>query len=87
MAARAFLEALNETAPYRIHTIRNPSPRLQASACRARDDGIRFAPLPKNRNGVAARYFGHPFGSLCRDQEIAHRLTKPMHPWISPPSR
>ena len=70
MTARAFLEALIEAVPYRIHTILT-------------DNGIQFAPLPKNRKGATARYFGHPFGNLCRDHEIEHRLTKPKHPWTN----
>jgi len=80
MAARAFLEALIETVPYRIHTILTPSHGLKANHCRAMDNGIQFAPLAKNRNGMTARYIGHPFGNLCRDHEIEHRLTKPKHP-------
>ncbi len=70
MTARAFLEALIEAVPYHIHTILT-------------DNGIQFAPLPKNRNGMTARYMGHPFGNLCRDHEIEHRLTKPKHPWTN----
>ena len=70
MTARAFLEALIEAVPYRIHTILT-------------DNGIQFAPLPKNRNGMTARNIGHPFGSLCRDHEIEHRLTRPKHPWTN----
>ena len=68
MTARAFLEALIEAVPYRIHTSMT-------------DNGIQFAPLPKNRKDATARYFGHPFGNLCRDHRIEHRLTKPKHPW------
>ncbi|MDF1719565.1 MAG: IS481 family transposase [Minwuia sp.] len=70
MTARAFLEALIEAVPYRIHTILT-------------DNGIQFAPLPKNRNGPTARYMGHAFGNLCRDNDIEHRLTKPNHPWTN----
>lgn len=70
MTARAFLEALIEAVPYRIHTI-------------LADNGIQFAPLPKNRKGATARSFGHPFGNLSRDHEIEHRLTKPKHPWTN----
>ena len=32
---------------------------------------------------MTARYMGHPFGTLCRDHEIEHRLTKPKHPWTN----
>lgn len=70
MTARDFLEALIEAVPYRIHTILT-------------DNGIQFAPLPKNRNGPTARYMGHPFGNLCREHDIEHRLTKPKHPWTN----
>ncbi len=70
MNARAFLEELIEAVPYRIHTILT-------------DNGIQFAPLPKNRNGMTARNIGHPFGNLCRDHQIEHRVTKPKHPWTN----
>jgi transposase InsO family protein len=70
MSARGFLKALIEAVPYRIHTILT-------------DNGIQFAPLPKNRSGPTARYMGHPFGNLCRDNGIEHRLTKPNHPWTN----
>ena len=42
MSARAFLEALIEAVPYRIHTILTPFHRLQANDCRAMDNGIQF---------------------------------------------
>jgi len=70
MKARAFLEALIEAVPYRIHTILT-------------DNGIQFAPLPKNRNGPTASFMGHPFGNVCRANDIEHRLTKPSHPWTN----
>jgi len=38
-AAAAFLEALVEAVPYRIHTVLT-------------DNGIQFADLPKNRGGL-----------------------------------
>jgi transposase-like protein len=46
--AAAFLEALVAAVPYRIHTVLT-------------DNGIQFADLPKNRNGITARWRGHPF--------------------------
>ena len=70
MTARAFLQALIDAVPYRIHTILT-------------DNGIQFAPLPKNRNGPTARYMGHPVGNLCRANNIEHHLTKPNHPWTN----
>ncbi len=70
MTARAFLDALIEAVPYRIHTILT-------------DNGIQFADLPKNRKGPTARFRGHPFGNTCKAHGIDHRLTKPNHPWTN----
>jgi hypothetical protein len=69
-AAAAFLEALLEAVPYRIHTVLT-------------DNGIQFADLPKNRQGPTARFRGHPFDWLCHLHGIEHRLTKPNHPWTN----
>jgi len=69
-AAAAFLEALVETVPYRIHTVLT-------------DNGIQFADLPKNRGGLTARWRGHPFDRICRRHDIDHRLTRPNHPWTN----
>jgi transposase InsO family protein len=69
-AATAFLEALVEAVPYRIHSILT-------------DNGIQFADLPKNRQGPTARFRGHPFDRTCHVQGIEHRLTKPNHPWTN----
>lgn len=69
-AATAFLEALVEAVPYRIHTVLT-------------DNGIQFADLPKNRQGPTARFRGHPFDRTCHVHEIEHRLTKPNHPWTN----
>src|SRR5271156_5750395 len=68
-AAAAFLQALVEAVPYRIHTVLT-------------DNGIQFADLPKNRQGPTARFRGHPFDRLCHAHGIEHRLTKPNHPCI-----
>src|SRR5271154_841232 len=69
-AAAAFLQALVEAVPYRIHTVLT-------------DNGIQFADLPKNRQGPTARFRGHPFDRLCLLHGIEHRLTKPNHPWTN----
>ena len=69
-AAAAFLEALVEAVPYRIHTVLT-------------DNGIQFADLSKNRQGPTARFRGHPFDRLCHLHGIEHRLTKPNHPWTT----
>ncbi len=70
LTATAFLEALIEAIPYKIHTVLT-------------DNGIQFAYLPKNRNGPTARYATHMFGLRCRENGIEHRLTKPNHPWTN----
>ena len=51
-AASSFLEALLKAVPYRIHTVLT-------------DNGIQFADLPKNRQGLTARFRGHPFDCVC----------------------
>ncbi len=68
--AVAFLEALLEAVPYRLHTILT-------------DNGIQFADLPRNRDGWTARYRVHRFDQICRENGIEHRLTKPNHPWTN----
>ena len=69
-AAATFLQALTTAVPYRIHTVLT-------------DNGIQFADLPKNRNGVTARFRGHLFDRICLQHGIQHRLTKPNHPWTN----
>jgi transposase InsO family protein len=69
-AAAAFLEALVEAVPYRIHTVLT-------------DNGIQFADRPRNRQGPTARFRGHPFDRVCWGHRIEHRLTKPNHPWTN----
>lgn len=68
--ARAFLEALVAAVPYEIHTVLT-------------DNGIQFADLPRNREGLTARFRGHPFDRTCWSHGIEHRLTKPNHPWTN----
>jgi transposase InsO family protein len=68
--ATAFLEALIEVVPYKIHTVLT-------------DNGIQFANLPKNRKGLTANYMTQMFGIRCRENGIEHRLTKPNHPWTN----
>ena len=51
--AVAFLEALIEAVPYDLHTILT-------------DNGIRFADLPKNRDGCNARMRVHRFDQIWR---------------------
>jgi len=47
------------------------------------DSGIQFADLPKNRNGITARWRGHPFDRVWLRCGIEHRLAKPNHPWTN----
>src|SRR5680860_606245 len=68
--AAAFLDALVEAVPYRLHTVLT-------------DNGIQFAELPKNRAGPTARLRGQPFARVCRHHGIEQRLTKPHHPWTN----
>jgi transposase InsO family protein len=68
--AAAFLNALIEAVPYKLHTI--PT-----------DNGIQFADLSRNRDGATASYRVHRFDQICREHGIEHRLTKPNHPWTN----
>jgi transposase InsO family protein len=68
--ASAFLEALIETVPYKIHTILT-------------DNGVQFCHQPSKRNGPTARYMTHMFDLRCQENGIEHRLTKPNHPWTN----
>ena len=68
--AAAFLDAVIEAVPYRIHTVLT-------------DNGIRFCHPPRYRSGPAAQVSTHLFDRLCRQHDIEHRLTKPNHPWTN----
>lgn len=68
--ASAFLEALIEAVPYKIHTVLT-------------DNGVQFTFPRRHRNGPTARYATHMFDMQCREHGIEHRLTKPNHPWTN----
>jgi transposase InsO family protein len=68
--ASAFLEALIEAVPYKIHTVLT-------------DNGIQFTFPPRYADGPTARYATHMFDMRCRENGIEHRLTKPNHPWTN----
>ena len=70
VTASAFLEALVEAVPYRIHTVLT-------------DNGIQFRFAPRYANGPTARYMTHMFAMRCRDHGIEHRFTKINHPWTN----
>ena len=68
--AVAFLDAVIEAVPYRIHTVLT-------------DNGIQFCHPPRYRSGPTAQFSMHLFDRLCRQHDIEHRLTKPNHPWTN----
>jgi transposase-like protein len=70
LAGAAFLRAVITAFPYKLHTILT-------------DNGITFTDQPGNRSGPTARYRLHAFDRICRDHDIAHKLTKPYHPWTN----
>ncbi len=69
-SASAFLVALIEAVPYRIHTVLT-------------DNGIQFTFPPRYADGPTARYITHMFDMRCRENGIEHRLTKVKHPWTN----
>jgi len=70
VTASAFLTALIEAVPYKIHTVLT-------------DNGIQFTFPPRYADGPTARYAAHMFDMRCRENGIEHRLTKPNHPWTN----
>ena len=67
MEGSSFLRNVVATFPYKIHTVLT-------------DNGMAFADLPKNRTGPSRQVLGpYIFDRVC----IAHRLTKPYHPWTN----
>lgn len=69
-SASAFLTALIEAVPYKIHTVLT-------------DNGIQFTFPPRYAHGPTARYMTHMFDMRCRENGIEHRLTKVKHPWTN----
>ena len=69
-SASAFLEALIEAVPYKIHTVLT-------------DNGIQFTFPSRYADGSTARYMTHMFDMRCRENGIEHRLTKIKHPWTN----
>ena len=69
-SASAFLVALINAVPYRIHTVLT-------------DNGIQFTFPPRYADGPTARYITHMFDMRCRENGIEHRLTKVKHPWTN----
>ncbi len=69
-SASAFLEALVEAVPYKIHTVLT-------------DNGIQFTFPPRYADGPTATYMTHMFDLRCQENGIEHRLTKIKHPWTN----
>ena len=59
VTASAFLTALIEAVPYKIHTVLT-------------DNGIQFTFPPRYANGPTARYATHMFEMRCRENRIEH---------------
>lgn len=70
VSASAFLEALIEAVPYKIHTVLT-------------DNGVQFTFPPRYADGPTATYMSHMFDMRCRENGIEHRLTKIKHPWTN----
>jgi transposase-like protein len=70
LAGAAFLRGVIAAFPYKLHTILT-------------DNGITFTDQPRNRSGPTAQYRLHAFDRVCREHGIAHKLTKPYHPWTN----
>jgi transposase InsO family protein len=69
-SASAFLMAVIEAVPYKIHTVLT-------------DNGIQSTFPPRYADGPTARYMTHMFDMRCRENGIEHRLTKIKHPWTN----
>lgn len=70
LTGAAFLRGTVAAFPYAIHTVLT-------------DNGITFADAPRYRGGLTTRYRGHAFDRVCRLHGIAHKLTRPYHPWTN----
>ena len=68
--ASAFLVALIDAVPYKIHTVLT-------------DNGIQFRYRPRYDKHPTARYISHMFAMRCRENGIDHRFTKINHPWTN----
>src|SRR5271157_4397094 len=70
VTASAFLTALIEAVPYKIHTVLT-------------DNRIQFTFPPRYADGPTARYTTHMFDMRCQEHGIEDRLTKIKHPWTN----
>ncbi|MCZ0736813.1 IS481 family transposase [Phreatobacter sp. AB_2022a] len=67
LVAAGFLKALVRAVPYKVHTVLT-------------DNGVQFVQHDKRAEGG---FLAHVFGRACAENSIAHRLTKPYHPWTN----
>ena len=66
-----FLRGVINAFPYKIHTVLT-------------NNRVASADLPKNRNKPIHAFLGmHIFGWVCNENDIAHKLTTPHHPWTN----
>ena len=71
MDSADFLRGVINAFPYKIHTVLT-------------DNGMVFADLPKSRNKPIHAFLGmHIFGRVYNENGVAHKLTKPYHPWTN----
>jgi transposase InsO family protein len=66
----AFLRSVVAAFPYALNTVLT-------------DNGVAFADQPRYRAGRTARWRRHTFDRVCRAHGIAHKLTRPYHPWTN----
>ena len=66
----AFMAKAVEAFPYKVHTVLT-------------DNGVCLTDQPRHRNGLTATFRVHVFDRVCQTNGIAHRLTKPYHPWTN----
>ncbi len=69
-SASAFLKALIQAVPYKIHMVLT-------------DNAIQFTFPPRYADRPTATYMTHMFDMRCRENGIQHRLTKVKHPWTN----
>jgi transposase InsO family protein len=72
VSASAFLEALIDAVPYKVHTVLT-------------DNGIQFTFNTGYADGPTAQHLTHMFDLRCREHGMEHRLTKVKHPWTNGP--
>ncbi|MEM0907290.1 MAG: IS481 family transposase [Pseudomonadota bacterium] len=70
VTASAFLVAVIEAVPYKIHTVLT-------------DNGIQFRYPPRYANSPTAQHMTHMFAKRCLEHGIEHRFTKINHPWTN----